>query len=239
MKTSVAGIVVFCLAGRAHRKATHRRLGTIVGDVLDDGEARAAIGAIDERIAVAPVPRIEKLMQAIDADCGIGRDERLTFAVGLAVGNHKLCLVARGDRLDRQRIDAREWRELLAYGLPKRVQLLAGTLDLNGHAAAVVQHKSCQSMLVCLPIDKGAEADTLHDALNEQTPALYRWIFYRCHSARPFHIYLIVGVWLSACANVISHSHHVSSPSPVRQLSSKMRKCGLTARASFLTVATS
>ena len=68
VKTAIDRIVVLRLAFGAHLEGSHRRLRPVVGDVPDDGEAGAAVGAIDEGIAVAPVVRVEEFPQAVVAD---------------------------------------------------------------------------------------------------------------------------------------------------------------------------
>ncbi len=75
MKTAIGGILVLRLTVWAHGELVHGCLGPIVGDVLDDGEARPAVGAVDEGIAVAPVPSVEHLLQAIRAGGDVRRDQ--------------------------------------------------------------------------------------------------------------------------------------------------------------------
>ncbi len=65
MKSSVRRIVVFRLAGRTHLKMPHGGLGTVIGDIIDDGVARPAVGAINKRIQIAPIIGIEKLPPAV------------------------------------------------------------------------------------------------------------------------------------------------------------------------------
>ena len=65
MEAPVCRILVLRLAVAAHRELVHGSLRTVVGDVLNDGEAWPAVGAVDERIAVAPVLGVEQLIQAI------------------------------------------------------------------------------------------------------------------------------------------------------------------------------
>ena len=54
--------------------AGHRGQRTVVRDAADDGEPRAAVGAVDERVAVAAVGRVEQLAQAVRAGRGVRRD---------------------------------------------------------------------------------------------------------------------------------------------------------------------
>ena len=65
MKAPIRGVVVFSLAGRTHPKMPHGGPGTVIGNVIDDGVARSAIGAIYKRIQIAPITGIEKLAQAV------------------------------------------------------------------------------------------------------------------------------------------------------------------------------
>ena len=59
MKTAVERIVVIPGAIRAHGKIRHGRLRAVVRDILDNGEARTAIGAIDKWIAVPAIFWVE------------------------------------------------------------------------------------------------------------------------------------------------------------------------------------
>ena len=46
--------------------------GAVVGQRGDDGEARAAVGAVDERVPVAPVGRVALLGRAVGAHRDVG-----------------------------------------------------------------------------------------------------------------------------------------------------------------------
>ena len=52
---------------RAQGKARHRRIGAVIGQALDQRVARAALGAIDEGIAEAPIVRVVQFGKAIVA----------------------------------------------------------------------------------------------------------------------------------------------------------------------------
>ena len=58
MKSPVARVGIFGRAVRAQAEACHGRIGAVVRQALDQGVARAALGAIDEGIAVAAIVRI-------------------------------------------------------------------------------------------------------------------------------------------------------------------------------------
>src|ERR1017187_10389448 len=55
VETPIERVVVLLLAHWTEWESTHGRLTAIIGDILDDGEARTAIGAVDKRIAIASV----------------------------------------------------------------------------------------------------------------------------------------------------------------------------------------
>ncbi len=75
VEATVGRVLVLAAAGGAQRKPGHRRAGAVVRDGGDDGEARPAVRAVHERVAVAAVGRIEELAQAVVAGGGVGRDQ--------------------------------------------------------------------------------------------------------------------------------------------------------------------
>ena len=72
MEAAVGGVGVLRRAVGAHLEALHRGRGAVVGKLVDDGEARSAVGAVDERIAVTPIGGVEQLAHAIVARGEIG-----------------------------------------------------------------------------------------------------------------------------------------------------------------------
>src|SRR5579859_2233219 len=73
MKTAVYWVGVFTRASRAEREAGHGRQRPVIGQVANDGEARAAVGAVNERVQIAPVGRVKQLAQAIVAQGHVWR----------------------------------------------------------------------------------------------------------------------------------------------------------------------
>ena len=90
VEAAVARVVVFGLALRAHRERLHRGVRAVVGQGLDDAEARAAVGAVGERIAVAAVFGIEDFAQAIRARGDVRQNERGFVAAGFAGADFKI-----------------------------------------------------------------------------------------------------------------------------------------------------
>ena len=58
VKAPVPRVLILRAAELAHRKARHRRQRTVVGNARGDREARPAVGAVDERVAMATVARV-------------------------------------------------------------------------------------------------------------------------------------------------------------------------------------
>ena len=74
VKPAVQRIVVLTAAARVERPARHRGPGTVVRQPENNGVARPAVGAVQQRVAMPPIPRIQKLREAIRAKRQIRRD---------------------------------------------------------------------------------------------------------------------------------------------------------------------
>jgi hypothetical protein len=68
METPVGWIRILGLALRTHDKAAHRCVRTVIRNVLNDGEAGAAMGAIQEGVAEAAIAWIEQLDETLITD---------------------------------------------------------------------------------------------------------------------------------------------------------------------------
>ena len=161
------GSLVLRAAGRAHLEAGHRRVRPVVGDVAHDREARPAVGAVDERVAEAPVARVEQLGQAVGAGRAVGRDRgpRLAARAGSRGSRSRARPAPRRcsaddplDRGQRRRLERQPGEEALD-GLGRR-------LDLDHHAARVVEHVAGHAQLAGQPVDVGPEADALDRPLD-------------------------------------------------------------------------
>ena len=93
MKTAVKWVGVLACTCRAHGEGAHGGLRAVVGETADDGEARAAVGAVDKRVMVPAVRRVEELAQAVIAGGDVGRDERRVGGLILRCHNAKAPLV--------------------------------------------------------------------------------------------------------------------------------------------------
>ena len=112
VETAVRGILVFLAAGVAERKHCHGRGRAIVGNVAHDGVARSAVGAVGERILVAPVSRVGEFPQAIGAGGKIRRDQGELAAFRGAVPDGESSLAKGGDLAGLRLLNAGQRRRL-------------------------------------------------------------------------------------------------------------------------------
>ena len=164
---AVFDVVIFPLAVRAHGKAAHGGQRAVVGQVPHDGEARAAVGAVEKGIAVAPVLRVEKLAPAVVTEADVRRDEGVAFPLDQARQDREalaafhLAAPARFDPIDHG-----ELRRLVRQLVQKALQRGALPLELQQHAGGAVADRAAQPELPHLPVHEGAETDALHDPVD-------------------------------------------------------------------------
>ena len=82
VKTSIQRILVFTLAGGAHHKISHRGVGTVVRQGLDEGKAWTAVRTVGERIEITPVRRVKDVVQAIRTGGHIWENKRSLVSHG-------------------------------------------------------------------------------------------------------------------------------------------------------------
>ncbi len=93
VKTPIVGIVILAGAVFIERPEPHRRVGPVVRQRQDNGVARAAIGAVDVGIVIAPGSAgSNKLAQAIVANRQVRRDAsgEVIGVVALALANREI-----------------------------------------------------------------------------------------------------------------------------------------------------
>ncbi|MCK7527005.1 MAG: hypothetical protein MZV64_60070 [Ignavibacteriales bacterium] len=172
--------------------------GAVVGDVLDDGEARSAVGAVDEGIAVAPVVGVEEFAQAVVADGDVGRDGLEGAVHGFRVddveGGESVC-GAEGRRSVRR--CGREAGLRRAARYDEGVQHILVAIHFDVHTRGGVAHPAVEFEARGKVVHERAEADPLDDAGDVDAAAV------RC---------ILVGLLRFA----MSQSIQASRPSPVR-----------------------
>ena len=68
MKAAVVRIVVFVPARFTERKTVHGGVAPVIGNIRNDGIARPAVGAVDKRVLIPSVLRVEQLPETVAAN---------------------------------------------------------------------------------------------------------------------------------------------------------------------------
>src|SRR5919107_1077541 len=178
VEATVGGILVLAAAVGAHSKARHRSRGPVVRNCAGDGEARAAVRAIGERVTVTPVRGVQKLGQAIVAGCNVRRDEGLTAESLPALLDTELYVPERRERLPEDGLDLGQGRGVLLEHARKVFELLRRALDLDADALSVVANHPREPVTARQGVDERPEANPLHDASHGDPAA---------HAGRRFH----------------------------------------------------
>src|SRR6266481_1317420 len=157
MKAPIGRVMEFACAIAAHLKKFHGRALAIVGNILDDSKSGATIRAIDKRIAIAPISRIEKLFETVLTCRRVGRDQCTPFLFALAANDIESRLTLRRDDPAVNVLYARQRRRLLAQIREETLQGRRLPLQLDGHARRVVQDETSQAVFHGESIDKRPE----------------------------------------------------------------------------------
>ena len=105
VEAPVGRVLVLPPARRAQRERAHGGALAVVGQVLDDREPGAAVGAVGERVVVAPVAGVEQLAPAVGAGGDVRRDELVRARVGGALQDHEAVAGRRAvDRVPRRHL---------------------------------------------------------------------------------------------------------------------------------------
>src|SRR5262245_37867786 len=79
VKAAIGRVMKFPRAVAAHFKGRHGGSLAIIGNVLDDGESRTTVGAVNKRIAISPIRWIEKLDETVVAGGCIRGDQHTSL----------------------------------------------------------------------------------------------------------------------------------------------------------------
>ena len=138
-KRRCSGSRVLAQALRALRERGHAGLRAVVGQGAGQRVARAALRAVDEGVAVAPVGGVEQLGQAVVAGGGVGRD-RVRHLARPAGQDAKARLAGERPCTRRlQMLDAGERRRVGLQPSFESCERGRRTLDLDRDALCVVE----------------------------------------------------------------------------------------------------
>src|SRR5581483_1621453 len=173
VEAPVGGIIELAPALSAHREVRHRCGFPIVRNVLHDGEARAAICAINERITIASVVWIEKLGHTLVANSHVGRHQRPTLVLAAALRDAEARFSYRRDDAVDDAVDRRQRRRMLAQIGEKIVEVCALAFQLDDNAAPVVDDRPGETVLRRESVDEWTKTHPLNHALDENLPPLF------------------------------------------------------------------
>src|SRR5581483_1317224 len=156
--------VVLLGAPRAHGKGAHRGRGPVIGERLDDGEARPAARAVDEGIAVASVGRIEQLAQAVRTGGRVGGHWERFAGDRQALVDLERASAGEGDRDCPQLLDACEGWRVRPEAFAERRDGGWRPLHLDLDPARAIADPASEPVVRGEPVHEGAEADSLHGA---------------------------------------------------------------------------
>ena len=178
MEAPVQRVVVLPLAGRAHGELRHGGLWPVIRNAARNGEARPAVGAVQERISIAAVVGVQQFPLAIRAGGRIRGNSRADPAHNLTGNDMESCTAGlcpgKGQFAHHNRVDARQRRRLAAQTHEKRGHSRWWPLNLDGHTIGIVSNQPRQALFDCQPIDKRTKPHPLHDAAHQRRTPLRR-----------------------------------------------------------------
>jgi hypothetical protein len=171
MKAPITHAIVLMLTVLAHAKRRHRGRCPVVWHVARDGETGAALGAVDERISVAPVCRIEQLPQARLTGRQICWNRHPSIGLFIAVNDGEGIDRLGGKRRGANFLDNASRRGGRLESPHERIEHLHRPKRMNRDSAAGIPHVARNPVLDREAIDPGTKPHTLNDPANVDTSA--------------------------------------------------------------------
>ncbi len=165
VEAPVLRIVVLGCARRAQRESAHGRIGAVVWQTNGDGEPRPAVGAVDKRIAVSAIGRVEQFSQAVVTDRHVGRHERARRPRRL--GSRRSGRSAHPSASTAAVVDAVDPGQRRGFGAKahlEAIHVFGAALDLHEHAVGVVANVTGQVEIGRQAVHERAKADALDHA---------------------------------------------------------------------------
>eukprot|EP00825_Cyclidium_porcatum_P012782 TRINITY_DN16687_c0_g1_i1.p2 TRINITY_DN16687_c0_g1~~TRINITY_DN16687_c0_g1_i1.p2 ORF type:complete len:426 (+),score=47.11 TRINITY_DN16687_c0_g1_i1:3-1280(+) len=175
METPVQGVLVLRAAGLAHHEAPHGGVRTVVGERLDDREARAAVGAVREGVAVASIRGVEDLRQTVRAGGDVREDEgRRPAAVAVALPDLEAVVADGIEKRGLEAVNRGDRGLVTADCREEALQSFARALHLDLHALEGIDDPAFETVLEGQAVDEGPEAHALYRALDGDLQPLAR-----------------------------------------------------------------
>jgi hypothetical protein len=157
---AVGRVLVLGVTRRAHLEALHRRVLPVVRRMAHDRQARAALCAVDEWVAVAAVVGVEELGQAPIAGGDIGRD-RGSGCLPAALLDPEKRFAHNWDSLGGEHADPCERRRVVAERARELVEAHRFPLDLDDDPPAVIEDVPAKIQPRCEAVHERPEPDAL------------------------------------------------------------------------------
>ena len=164
VEAAVGGGGVFGLAGGAHGEDPHGGVGAVVGEVFNDAEPRAAVGAGGEGVLVAAIARVCHVRQALITGGHI-RWDQCAFARGAyRRRDAKALLLGDGQAGVGAVEDVGERRQCCQHVGDERLNGIAGALCFDENAGGVVAAEASDGVAGCHLCHMRPETHALHYA---------------------------------------------------------------------------
>ncbi len=153
----------------------HGGLRPVVGNAAGDGEAGAAVGAVEERVAVAAVFGIESSSRRQSGQVAASAGMPVATWPLTSTGNDAEAGFASGGQVaDGDGVDAGQGRSFGAKTEEEGVDARSWALKFDGDALGVVGDRSGEVFFCGQAVDEGAKADALDDTADENcTPTAH------------------------------------------------------------------
>jgi hypothetical protein len=157
-------IFVFRKTCPTHREPCHGRARTVVRNIANDGEARAAVCAINKRITIAPVIRVEQLALTIRTNRNVWRNQRAYFFSLVAMNNAEVLIAITRQVMDGEARNPRQRRRFDGQVLNEILNSFCRPLYFDGYSSRCIVNRAFKVPTDGDTIDVRAEPDSLHDA---------------------------------------------------------------------------
>ena len=147
-------------------EARHGGVGTVVGDIANDGVARAAVGAVGEGVTEAAVGGRCEVGDAVWTNRDIGRDQSEAVVFGNTVADDEFGIAARGHVGEGEVVDAGERGQFRAERMQEAFDIRSRAFHFDSDTFGGIENETAQATFTRQPVNKGAKTDALDDALN-------------------------------------------------------------------------
>ncbi|EJK90183.1 hypothetical protein UUU_33030 [Klebsiella pneumoniae subsp. pneumoniae DSM 30104 = JCM 1662 = NBRC 14940] len=196
VKTAIGRIAEFRLTRGTERERRHCGEGPVVGHGANNGQPRAAVGAVDKGVAVAACPGIVHLREARRAGRGIGHNlsphpSRPTLADGEILRRGRPAIGNAGGT-----VDPRQRRAVVSQSGSKTV---VAPDQPHQYAVAVVTDIAAAGLRPGQLPDKGAEPHPLHFTANADLHPVHALTYQASAVRRRFSIFI--------CSSLLRSTH--------------------------------